>query len=256
MSVDPTYGFITPPERAAHRRKYGPHPKPNVIELPQHLRHLVQDRFGYPIPYVSDSTACGQASGGEWADLPGHPDWGQWQPHGDADWDKGTPLPAMLNPTRQIRCVNERLCGVCGRKVSPKSILVLIGNESLIRDGFREPGVHRACARYALRACPGINHGRIAVVESRSPRIEPRWHDSERIRDDGPYGLVPLVGGFAQMPLFELWQFPLESDLAWDAPSYLAEMGIEPHPQACPYPIPQPKGREAQDAWKRLDGEQ
>ena len=61
--------------------------------------------------------------------------------------------------TRQwYKCAKEDLCGLCGRP-NKKGAVVFIGGgvckETLC---FFDPGMHAACAIYALRVCPFLAH--------------------------------------------------------------------------------------------------
>src|SRR5258707_8898643 len=54
------------------------------------------------------------------------------------------------------RCVNEKLCEICGRKLGEISFIVggpVTGQNYL----FFDPPMHEACARFAAKVCPYVS---------------------------------------------------------------------------------------------------
>jgi len=168
--------WSTPQSKRRSRRGHGPHPKPNVVPIPHRLAHLPVDRFGYPIPWVSDWTETKNGPF-EYRPVDRYPHLGDYDAS-EYGIGEGHPLPGNLHPGRQVRAMALGLCGVCGRGITGR--YVFIGAASLVQSGFREPPVHRECAAYAVAACPGINNGRSVVAEARDYERAPLYSDGER----------------------------------------------------------------------------
>ena len=97
------------------------------LEIPPILAHLPRDRRGLPIPF----TAL-------------------------ADDGTGTPDFRVLDVERVRQCVENNLCGVCGRQNG--HWLAFIGGPAC-RDNrlFRDPPMHVPCAEFSAKACPFIS---------------------------------------------------------------------------------------------------
>jgi hypothetical protein len=68
------------------------------------------------------------------------------------------------------RCIDERLCSVCGNPLG--YWVAFIGNEvSARRRQFTDPCMHEDCALASLRLCPMINHGN--MTRAKAPRVKP-----------------------------------------------------------------------------------
>jgi hypothetical protein len=217
------HAFGSPQQRRITRRGHGPHPKPNVIPIPKRLAHLPVDRFGYPIPWVSDWTGT-TGPPPNWQPVPGHPEWGDYD-NDESGYGVGHPLPGNLGPGRQVRAMVNRLCGTCGKKMNGK--VIFMGAITLVHEGFREPPVHPACAEYAIRACPGINRGRIVIVEAVTYDLRPLWmgRDLELTFDPDPLGLP--------QPVVYVIGFPARGDRRnkiYTVASWTQARGVDPHP--------------------------
>lgn len=151
--------------------------------IPRHLRRLLVEVRGFPVPYVAEWTDEGPDANLRRDDVRfARLDLREWgspyesvvvlDPKGEQG--KGAARLARLHPGRQRECLLRRLCQVCGLKADPKETLVFVGG--LRKDGlvaFREPGMHRRCAAFALFACPGINRSDVVVIESVTYEILP-----------------------------------------------------------------------------------
>jgi hypothetical protein len=74
---------------------------------------------------------------------------------------EGNPMLGNLCPNRQRRGMVDRLCDVCGGGFAPRESYYFMGKHSMMmehggRGGFHECPVHRDCALYAGRVCPGL----------------------------------------------------------------------------------------------------
>lgn len=183
--------WSTAQKRRKTRASYGPYPKPNSCPVPHRLRDVPLERNGYPVPWVSDWTGTSDVPS-DYRPVPGHPEWGDYNAT-EAGIGEGHALAGLLHSARQIRAMVQRLCGVCGRHVNGRAIL--IGGPNLVTQGFHEPPVHRDCARYAIQACPGINRGHPVVVEARTYDLIPIWGDAagNTYRNKPPLVRLPVV---------------------------------------------------------------
>jgi hypothetical protein len=72
--------------------------------------------------------------------------------------------------SRAERCWHGRLCQLCGKRIAPGSVLVLIGGPTELADRtFHEPPMHPACAGYVTRACPVVAGRRATFASGPSP---------------------------------------------------------------------------------------
>jgi hypothetical protein len=115
--------FMT--HRWGERRPYDPD---EDHAMPEAIRVLPRDERGLPIPYAT-------------LRVDGRPDF------------------RTLDLERVERCIQDRLCGVCGRTLD--YWIAFIGGPACERNRlFRDPAMHPQCADYAARACPFISGAR------------------------------------------------------------------------------------------------
>ena len=94
----------------------------NDLEMPPQLAARPQYQ-GVPVPYVTV--------------------WGK----------EGLPVFAESDVSRKRRCIENRLCTLCGRQLAEE--IAFVGNASQLETRlFPEPGMHEDCARFGLRTCP------------------------------------------------------------------------------------------------------
>src|SRR4051812_28481995 len=93
------------------------------MEVPKEVGDLAVDGRGYVIPFFVSY-------------IDGKPDF------------------RILDPVKQYRCIGERLCGVCGRKLPKDSMFFIGGKLTLANRLCTDPGMHRVCAEYSLMTCP------------------------------------------------------------------------------------------------------
>lgn len=68
----------------------------------------------------------------------------------------GVPDFKVIDPEAVIRCIYDRLCGLCGHRIMGR--LHFIGGEASMRSKlFNDPAMHKACALYAYEVCPFLN---------------------------------------------------------------------------------------------------
>lgn len=65
----------------------------------------------------------------------------------------GVPDFKVTNHQHWQRCVNEKLCGVCGQPMTG-TMFFIGGDRSLVSRTFFDPAMHEDCARYAFAVCP------------------------------------------------------------------------------------------------------
>lgn len=119
-----------------------------AIPLPPQLEHLPKDRRGFPIPYVAewDSSSDGCATlihNGNVLRL-----------DCDCTIGQGSPILGKQCPLRQRDCMSQRRCQVCSYPIPAHEDCHFLG--SYEGNVFWEPPLHRTCALYSLRVCPGI----------------------------------------------------------------------------------------------------
>ncbi len=108
-------------------------------EIPECLRHLPFDeRRKLPVPFMNMI--------------------------GDGLWDFTT-----ITGPQVVRCIKERLCGVCGKPLD--YWVAFIGNEKAGATCiFTDPPMHESCALASLGLCPMINHGNMS--RAKGPRVK------------------------------------------------------------------------------------
>lgn len=59
----------------------------------------------------------------------------------------------IVDAIKVLRCIEERLCGICGTSLG-KLCVFIGGPESVANRCFSDPPMHEECARYASKVCP------------------------------------------------------------------------------------------------------
>lgn len=95
------------------------------FKLPEQMKGMAIDPRGYPIPY---SLKDGQ---------------------GGYNF-------RVSHVERMIHCVENKLCGVCGKKLHKDYSFFLGGNLTLQNCYNVDPSMHRVCAEFSLDTCPHI----------------------------------------------------------------------------------------------------
>lgn len=62
----------------------------------------------------------------------------------------------VLDMRRQILCIRNRQCGICGQLLG-KFVAFIGGPQSGESHVFTDPGMHRQCAEFAASVCPFIS---------------------------------------------------------------------------------------------------
>jgi hypothetical protein len=106
----------------------------------------------------------------------------------------GRYLFGAVDRDRQHRALRERLCGVCGRPLDERLVLLLRLSD-LPRQCTAEPALHPACAAYSSAACPMVN-GHLGHY-----RTTPQALDSTMISSEGSEGRR----GAPAEPWFAVW---------------------------------------------------
>lgn len=109
----------------------------SLPRLPERMRHLPLDHRGFPVPFF-------------------------------VDWLGGKPEFRAFDPRKMARCVNERLCWVCGFKLGVHLGFVL-GPMCAVNRVVSEPPSHRDCAIFAATACPFLTQPRMRRNEKSLP---------------------------------------------------------------------------------------
>ncbi len=83
----------------------------------------------------------------------------------------GRHLFGAVDRDRKDRALLLRLCGVCGRRLDERLVL-LMRLSDLPRQCTAEPALHPACAAYTIRACPMVG-GRLDHYRSTPLHLDP-----------------------------------------------------------------------------------
>jgi hypothetical protein len=111
------------------------------IEIPKFLSHL-ETYGGYPVPFV-------------------------------AKWIDGKPDFRVVDPEKIERCVNEKLCAICGVRLG--EFCWFIGGELCKANGlFVDPAMHEHCTEFSTRAC--------AFLSGKKPEYSNRPVDETVVR--------------------------------------------------------------------------
>lgn len=102
-------------------------PAQRDFPIPKRMRKLPKERRGYPVPFVTMLDP-----------FTNEPDF------------------RVLDVRRQMQCVNQKLCAMCGESLG-KYIAFIGGPRSRDGHSFFDPGMHRECAEYAAKVCPFIS---------------------------------------------------------------------------------------------------
>jgi hypothetical protein len=89
-----------------------------TIEVPKFLAHLKRDPRGYPHPYLMMPDSI-----------------------------------VTMDPRKQLRCVREKLCMVCGLRLDNRKWFIG-GWRTAVNRAVVDPAMHERCARYSLKVCP------------------------------------------------------------------------------------------------------
>lgn len=79
-------------------------------------------------------------------------------------------LLGAVDATKTHTAVHRRLCGVCGRALDRRLVL-LIRESDLPRSASTEPALHPLCAAYTTTACPMVT-GRLSHYRTRAHKID------------------------------------------------------------------------------------
>ena len=99
----------------------------NKLPIPPAIAARLKDWRGYPIPFVQFIPSTYKT-------------------------DKKVDF-RVTDPIKKARCVDERLCGICGMALHP--VVFFIGGEKSFKNQlYTDPAMHLNCARFAAKVCP------------------------------------------------------------------------------------------------------
>lgn len=110
----------------------------DIPEPPARIKLLPIDERGYPVPFF-------------------------------VSWVDGKPEFRLADPKKLIRCLNEKLCWVCGQKLSKRAGTFVIGPMCAINRISAEPPSHLECAEYSAKSCPFITKPQMVRREDNLP---------------------------------------------------------------------------------------
>jgi hypothetical protein len=93
-----------------------------TVPMPPRIATLPRDHRGYPVPFF-------------------------------VQWMNGKPEFPIFDPHKWRRCVDHKLCWICGQRLG-RHLAYAVGPMCTINRVSSEPAQHRECAEYALRVCP------------------------------------------------------------------------------------------------------
>ncbi|WP_236568103.1 MULTISPECIES: hypothetical protein [unclassified Nocardiopsis] len=117
------------------------------VPKPRSIQRLPTTRSGYPIPVI---TPRGDMS--ETFTLVELPDTGLTVACPCQDTDRPHKLGAMC-PDLQRRTMLRHRCGVCGKRLDPRTGLAFVRSDPVTMV-FIEPPLHPRCMAYAVQVCP------------------------------------------------------------------------------------------------------
>ncbi len=139
------------------------------VPQPPSIQRLPTTRSGYPIPVI---TPRGDMS--ETFTIAELPDTGLTAVCPCQDTDRPHKLGAMCHDL-QRRTMRLHRCGVCGKRLDPRTGLAFIRSDSHTWD-FIEPPLHPRCMAYSIQVCPMLSRhaARSEVLIAHSMRLRER----------------------------------------------------------------------------------
>lgn len=97
----------------------------------------------------------------------------------------GKPDFRVVDPDKWDRCVNEKLCSICGRRLGELCFIVG-GPKTAANHLFFDPPMHQICAEFSAKVCPYVSgknrqfsdrpvpatHSDMGDIQSREPSEE------------------------------------------------------------------------------------
>jgi hypothetical protein len=106
----------------------------------------------------------------------------------------GRHLFGAIDSNRKDRALQERLCGVCGRRLGERLVLLLRLSD-LPRRCSAEPALHPVCAAYTVAACPMVG-GHLDHYRTTPQHLDPTMI---------PPADAPARRGAPAEPWFAVW---------------------------------------------------
>ena len=107
------------------------------IPMPASVRALPIDARGYPVPFF-------------------------------VAYVDGVPDHRVADPRKRMRCINEALCWICGRRLG-SYLAFVIGPMCAVNRISADAPMHRDCAEYSIRACPFLGRPHMVRREAGKP---------------------------------------------------------------------------------------
>lgn len=123
-----------------------------MIPIPSFLKHPKVNKNGFPIPFFVGY-------------VDGKPDF------------------RLLDAKKQMYCIEQKLCAICGKKLIKHSYYFISGPNGYTNKISTDPAMHRACAEYSLNVCP---HLHIEKTTRRETGIEHLKQEQGAIMLDKP----------------------------------------------------------------------
>lgn len=124
------------------------------------------------------------------------------------EWVDGKPDFRIMNHANLHRAINERLCWVCGRKLTRGVGTFVAGPMCVVNHTSAEPPSHAGCAEWSAKACPFLTTPKKVRRESNLP---------EEV--ENPAGIMiarnPGVAALIESDRWHVWR-PPSGGLLWD----------------------------------------
>jgi hypothetical protein len=111
----------------------------NGVPIPGRIRQLPRNKVGYPIPFFVDI----------------NPETNEFDFR-------------LVDPRKEIRCINESLCWICGQRLNSVASFA-IGPMCTVNNISAEPPSHQECALYAVKVCPFMTRPQMQRSDTNMP---------------------------------------------------------------------------------------
>jgi hypothetical protein len=133
------------------------HLRPELPRPPKRVARLPLDKRGYPIPWFA-------------ARFDSEPDF------------------RVYDPLKFTRAVRERLCWVCGDRLSAVNYFVISPYDAVHRTST-EPPCHQDCAEFSVKACPFLTR---AEVRRRTAGLPDESFEAAGVVTERPPGIIVI----------------------------------------------------------------
>lgn len=142
--------------------------------MPEAIRRLPADERGYPVPWF-------------------------------VKWLKGKPEFRCADTEKMVRAVKERLCWVCGQRLTQPLFAFVIGPMCALNRISGEPPCHIECAVFSAIACPFLTKPQMRRRENDIP--EEAYNHNTSLRRNPGVALVWITSTYKVVTIETGWLF-------------------------------------------------